>query len=110
MKTYNSYLFVIVVTFLIGCESSPISSGVLNDVSTTIEFQLATDSYVTIKIENSYNTVVETPMDNVICKAGFHGTTLKINNLPAGIYTAFLEIKEIASGKVHKSTRTMLLM
>lgn len=106
MKTSICYLFIIVATIHIGCKSSPLSLG--NTGTATIIIDIRAISYVSIKVENCYNTVVASMQDG-LWAIGSYPIAFDESNLPEGIYIAFIEIKEIHSRKVSKSTQMLLL-
>lgn len=98
------YLLLVVLTFLaIGCNSS-----IVDDPSATIRFLVTETSHVKLYVENSYDTIVATLVDEVK-QAGAYEVNFDINNLAEGIYFYTLELKG-ESGSYTKTTKNMLLI
>ena len=100
----NYLIFAITALFLFGCKSS-----MLVDPSTSIKYSLPERSHVIITIENSYNTVVKTLIDNEQLP-GYYTVSFDSANLAEGVYFYTIECKGIGSDYYYKMTRTMLLV
>jgi hypothetical protein len=100
----KNYIFVIAITVLIfGCNSS-----IVDDPSTTIKFSVAETAHVKLYVENSYDTIVTTLVDQVLA-AGNYSVSFDTNNLAEGIYFYTLELKG-ESGSYSKTTKNMMLI
>lgn len=98
------YLFVIVLTFLvIGCNSS-----IVDDPTTTIKYSVPELSHVKLYVENSYDTIVATLVDQVLA-AGHYSVSFDTNNLAEGIYFYTIEFKQ-ENGSQLKMIRQILLI
>ncbi len=87
-----------------GCRSS-----IVDDPTTTITYALAEQSYVTLTVENSYNTIVATPVKSVQ-NAGQYAVSFDASHLSEGIYFYTLDAKSLTGSRHYISTRQMLLI
>jgi len=100
----KKYILVIAITVLIfGCNSS-----IVDDPATTIQYSVPERSQVKLYVENSYDTIIATLVDEVQM-AGYYQVSFEINNLAEGIYFYTLELKG-ESGSYSKTTKNMLLI
>jgi hypothetical protein len=97
-------LALLFTTLLVSCKSS-----IVPDPTTTITFQVDQPSNVKLEIENSYNTVVATPVNGYL-GAGMHAVSFDANGFPSGVYFYMLECKGTNSNYYLKTTKTMLLI
>jgi hypothetical protein len=104
----KSYLFSISVLLLLllipGCRSS-----ILDDPSTSIDYQIPEKSHVTLTIENNYNTIILTPVDKDLT-AGNYEVNFDASHLLAGVYFYTIEARGINSNYYYKSTKKLLLI
>ena len=89
---------------LCGCRSS-----ILEDPSITIQYSVPQAAHVTLNIENSYNTVIATPVD-AVQDAGFYRASFDATGVQEGAYFYTLEYRGVNSNYYFKSTRTFLLL
>ena len=89
---------------LVGCQSS-----ILDDPSTTIQFQVPEPAHVKLTIENSYNTVVATLVDGDL-DPGYYSAFWDGNGVPSGIYFYTMEARGLNSNYYLKQTRQMLVL
>lgn len=100
----KKYIFVIGITVLIfGCNSS-----IVDDPATTIQYSVPEQSHVKLYVENSYDTIIATLVDEVQM-AGYYQVSFEINNLAEGIYFYTLKMTG-ESGNVTESTRHIILI
>lgn len=100
----KKYLFVIAITVLIiGCNSS-----IIDDPSTKINFSVPELSQVKLYVENSYDTIVATLVDQVLA-AGNYSVNFETNDLAEGIYFYTIEFKP-ENGSQIKMIKQMLLI
>ncbi|MFA6540770.1 MAG: hypothetical protein WCT99_04145 [Bacteroidota bacterium] len=98
-------LFILASMMVIsGCRSS-----ILDDPTTSISYSIPGRSHVTVKVENSYSTVVATLVD-ADQVAGFYMVNLDASHLPEGIYFYTLEARGIDYPTYFSSTKRMLLI
>lgn len=90
--------------FVMGCRSS-----ILEDPTMTISYSLGQRAHVLLTVENSYNTVVATPV-NEDQAPGAHSATFNADSLPEGIYFYTLECKGIGNNYYFKSTNNLILL
>lgn len=102
----KKYLFLIVVTplLLAGCRSS-----ILQDPTTMISYTVPQTSHVTLTVENSYNTVVMTPVDT-IQQAGNYMVALSMSSFQEGVYFYTLQCNGVGNSYYSKVTQPMLLL
>ena len=103
MKTLT-LSFAFSVLLLWGCRSS-----ILDDPTTTIRYVIEEPSHVKLTIENSYNTIIMTPVDEDM-EAGIHQTSVSMSNLTEGIYFYTLECRGTRSAFFSRETHQMLLL
>jgi len=100
----KKYIFVIAITVLIfGCNSS-----IVDDPAATIQYSVPEQSHVKLYVENSYDTIIATLVDEVQM-AGYYQVSFEINNLAEGIYFYTLKMTG-ESGNVTESTRHIILI
>ncbi len=88
---------------LFGCKSS-----ILYDPSIIIRYSVPETSMVKLTIENSYNTIILTPVDKVQ-NAGSYSINFDSSNLPEGVYFYTVELKGVNSTYYSKTTKKILL-
>jgi hypothetical protein len=99
------YLALLLLLFLFyGCESS-----IVDDPSTTIRFSVSERSHVKLTIENSYNTLIATLVDEELF-AGNYEVVFDANNLAEGVYFYTLELNGIDGDFYSKVTKAMVLV
>ena len=104
MKKYFA-LFILISLISCGCRSS-----ILDDPSTIIDYSIPQKSIVTLTIENSYNTVIATPVDHVVFDAGSRMVTVDGSKWLSGVYYYTIEYKGVNSNYYYKTTKKMLLI
>ena len=87
-----------------GCKSS-----ILDDPSTKIVFSIPQRAYVKLMVENSYNTIIATLVDEQMV-AGTYSVNFDSENLAEGVYFYITEVRGIDDGSYYKITRQMLLI
>lgn len=97
-------LFSLTVVFIIGCESSN-----LVDPSTVISYTIEEKAHVKLNVENSYNTIIKTLVDEEQ-NAGIYSVSFAVNNLAEGVYFYIIEAKGIESNYYYKSTKHLFLV
>lgn len=101
MKKY--LVLIILAFFAIGCNSS-----IVDDPTTIIKYSVPELSHVKLYVENSYDTVVATLVDQVLA-AGHYSVSFDTNNLAEGIYFYSIEFTP-ENGSQIKMIRHMLLI
>ncbi len=100
----KKYLLIIILTaFISGCNSS-----IVDDPAAVIRFSVPESSHVKLQVENSYDTIIATLVDEVKA-AGVYQVQFDINNLAEGIYFYTLKMTG-ESGNVTESTRHIILI
>ena len=102
MRRYS--FFGGILLLLSGCRST-----IVDDPSTTISFIVEQRSHVRLEIENSYNTIVAVPVDQ-ICDPGVFTATLNESYWTEGVYFYTLECTGINSNYHVKITKQMILI
>jgi PBP1b-binding outer membrane lipoprotein LpoB len=98
------YLLIIVLTvFIFGCNSS-----IVDDPAKNIMYSVPEQSQVKLYVENSYDTIIATLVDEVQM-AGNYQVSFEINNLAEGIYFYTLKMTG-ESGKKYDMTKQMILI
>ncbi len=99
------YLALLLLLFLFyGCESS-----IVDDPSTVINYSVSERSHVKLTIENSYNTLIATLVDEEQF-AGTYQASFEADNLAEGIYFYTLELNGIDGDFYSKVTKAMVLV
>jgi len=96
--------FLACLLFVVGCRST-----ILEDPTTTISYSLDQRAHVLLTVENSYNTVVTT-LVNEDQTPGTHSATFNAESLPEGIYFYTLECKGIGNNYYLKLTKNIILL
>jgi hypothetical protein len=109
IKISHQSLPYILLLFLLTLSLNGCRSSILDDPSTTIDYQIPEDSHVKMTIENNYNTVVAIPVDQDQ-SAGYYSVNFNASNLLEGVYYYTLEAKGINNNYYYKSTKHMLLI
>jgi hypothetical protein len=91
-------------TILFGCKSS-----IVDDPSLSIRYSVPELSMVKLTIENSYNTIILTPVDKEQ-NAGAYEINFDAYNLPEGVYFYTVELKGINSDYYSKTTKQLFLV
>ena len=102
MKTLK-FLFIFCLINFIGCNSS-----ILDDPSTTIRYSIPESGHVKLTVENSYNTLIATLVDENQ-SAGAHEINFDASNLAEGIYF-YTIVFNGESGSYYKAQRHLLLL
>ena len=98
------YLLIIVLAYVIfGCNSS-----IVDDPTTSIKYSVPEPSHVKLYVENSYDTIVATLVDQ-IQQAGAYSVSFDANNLAEGVYFYTLKM-EGESGAKYDITKQMLII
>ena len=103
MKVFYFAILILTVT-LIGCKSS-----ILDDPSITIKYSVPEKSIVKLTIENSYNTIIATPVDKEQ-NAGAYSVYLDESYYAEGVYFYTIELKGVNSTYYSKITKNLLLV
>ncbi len=101
MKKY--LLLIILTVFIHGCNSS-----IVDDPTAVIRFSVPETSHVKLHVENSYDTIVATLVDEVK-QAGVYQVAFDISNLAEGIYFYTLKMTG-ESGKKYDMTKQIILI
>ena len=102
MKTVKIFINIAML-LLISCNSS-----ILDDPSTVIKFTVPETGHVKLEVENSYNTLIATLVDEEK-SPGVYEVSFDASNLAEGIYFYTLELRG-ESGSYSKSTKHLLLI
>jgi hypothetical protein len=103
MKIFYLTALLFIALFY-GCESS-----ILDDPATVIKYTVSERSSVKLTIENSYNTLIATLVDQEQF-AGVYEVEFDVSNLAEGIYFYTLELKGIESDFYSKVTKPIILV
>jgi len=96
-------IFFFNLIFLLGCNSS-----ILDDPAISINFRVTESGHVKLTIENSYDTLIMTLVDEEKTP-GVYQVSFDASNLAEGIYFYTLEQRG-ESGSYSKSTKHLLLI
>jgi hypothetical protein len=99
---------VFIITIAAAAIIGSCRSSIVDDPSTNIQYSITRQSYVKLTVENSYNTVVATPVDGIMA-AGTHSVNVNMDNLLEGVYFYILEYTEVSTGLHYKSEKMFLL-
>ena len=99
----KKYFLMVFLSILIGCNSS-----ILDDPAAVIPFSVPEPAHVKVTVENSYNTIIAILVDDDL-PAGTFSAQLDISSLAEGMYFYIIEIKP-ESGSQIKMTKHMLLV
>jgi hypothetical protein len=97
-------LIAAVILMLYGCRSS-----IVDDPTTSIAYAIQEKSYVTLTVENSYDTIIAKPV-NGVQDAGVYSVSFDASHLPEGMYFYTIEIRGIDTPTKFSSTKMMLLI
>jgi len=103
MKIFYSAPLLFLILFY-GCESS-----ILDDPSTVIKYSVPERSSVKLTVENSYNTLIATLVDEEQF-AGYYELNFEMTNLAEGIYFYTIELNGTDSDFYSKVTKAMVLV
>jgi uncharacterized protein YcfL len=103
----KSFLVLITIVILVGCESSVLDSYDSNPPE--IMYSLPVDSYVKLILENSFNTIVFTLVDTQQ-SAGVHSVTVNTVGLTEGFYFYTLTARGVNDNTFFEATRRMILI
>ncbi|MBI5471360.1 MAG: hypothetical protein HY961_03345 [Ignavibacteriae bacterium] len=103
-KTYSGIALIAIALIAYGCRSS-----VLDDPVAIIRFNVQQRSHVKLTIENSYNSVVATLVDEVR-DAGSYSVVFGADSLFEGVYFYTVECKGVDSAYYSKSTSQFLVI
>ena len=98
---YPKILFMMFIFF--SCESSN-----LVDPSTTISYKIEEDAHVKLEVENSYNTIIKTLVDEEQ-SAGSYQVQFDAQNLAEGVYLYTIEANGVHSDYYFIETKHLLL-
>jgi len=102
--TKIKYIVLLFSFLLISCKSS-----ILDDPSTVINYSIAERSHVKLMVENMYNTIVATLVDQEL-NAGYYSADFNSDNLAEGIYFYTLEARGLENSSYYKNTKQILLV
>jgi len=110
MTVMMKFIFTafIAVVFLIGCESS-ISNADTPGPTTRISFSITVDSYVKLTLENSYNTIVKTLVDDQL-PAGTYQVEIDSYTLSEGVYFYTLVARALNNSSYFETTKRIILI
>lgn len=97
-------LLILAACLLAGCRSS-----ILDDPSTTIGYAVNEPAHVRLTVENSYNTVVATLVDEDK-QAGYYSVAFSMEGLTEGFYFYTLEVRGTRSNSTSTVTRHFLVL
>jgi hypothetical protein len=105
MRIRTTLLIVTAALFFAGgCRSS-----ILDDPTTTIMYSVDENSFVTLQVENSYDTVVATLVDGPL-NSGYYSVSFNVSGLTEGIYYYTLTLRSLSTSKVLSIKKKMLLI
>ncbi len=85
------------------------NSSILADPAIIIQFNLSQRSQVKLTVENSYDTIISTLLDQEL-SAGTHRVEFNTVNLAEGVYFYTIEIIGIEKSNYSRSTKNFLLV
>jgi len=94
---------------LTGCESSSPTGPLPQESIVRINYKVPENSYVKLTVENSYNTIVATPVDG-IKNAGYYSVSINFSNFNSGVYFYTLEVRSLNSKNYREVTYAMLMV
>jgi len=94
---------------VLACIVSGCRSSILEDPSISIQYSVPQAAHVTLNIENSYNTVIATPVDADLA-AGHYVASFDASGVQEGAYFYTLEIRGVNNNYYSRSTRIFLLL
>ena len=100
-------LLILLTLFTSGCRSSIVEAPPPHSVS--VYFPVQEFSHVKLTVENSYHTVIKTPIDENKMP-GYYMESIKSSDMPAGIYYATVECKGINSNYYNVITTRILII
>jgi hypothetical protein len=95
--------FIVSLINFVGCNSS-----ILDDPSTKIQYSIPESGHVSLTVENSYNTIIATLVDENQ-SAGTHSVTFDTLNLAEGIYFYTLLFNG-ENGSHYKAQKHLILL
>ncbi len=98
------FSLILLTLFLTGCRSS-----ILDDPSMVVSFTVAQRSHVKLTIENSYNTVIATLIDDDL-SPGSYRANFNSNDLQEGVYFSTLESTTLYTNQSTTRTKSLLLI
>jgi hypothetical protein len=101
------FIFVFFILTISGCRSSILDNPF--SYTHTIEYSVPMESHVKLTIENNYNTVVATPVDE-IKSAGYWNITINSSDYQAGVYFYTIESQGINNIYYNKITKHFLFV
>jgi hypothetical protein len=96
-------LFIFGIINFVGCNSS-----ILDDPSTTIKYSIPESGHVNLTVENSYNTLIATLVDENQ-SAGAHEVTFDASNLAEGTYF-YTILFNGENGSYYKAQKYLILL
>ena len=96
-------LFIFFLFVFFSCNSS-----IVDDPTTTINYSIPEEGHVKLTVENSYNTVIATLIDDNQ-SAGSHSVIFDASNLAEGIYF-YTIVFNGESGSYYKVQRHLILL
>jgi len=100
---------IILLQALLTCMVYGCRSSILEDPAISIRYSVPQAAHVTLNIENSYNTVIATPVDADLA-AGYYVASFDASGVQEGAYFYTLEIRGINNNYYSRSTRIFLLL
>jgi hypothetical protein len=103
----KSFLVLIIIVILVGCESSVLDTYKSSPPS--ILYSLQTNSYVKLIFENSYNTIIYVLVDGEQA-AGVYQIDVPTDELTEGIYFYTLTARGVNDKSYFEATKRMILI
>lgn len=85
----------LLTTMLVGCRSSPVEPG--SQTTMHVSYSIPNTSHVTIRIVNSYNTIVSTLVDSTQSR-GVYSISWDTADYPSGVYFYYFSIVPEGNG------------
>ncbi len=105
MATAGLTIFALTI-LLTGCKSSPVSPS--SGATITVEYNIPSQSHVTLTVSNSYNTVVATLVDSTE-SPGVHSVSWSTAEYPAGIYFYTFIATPVGGGTTLRLTKKLII-
>ena len=102
------YFLLIIPILFIGCKSTILNADSPRQ-SININYSLASDAYVKLTLENSYNTIVAILVDAQQA-AGVHQVSFDSYKFPEGVYFYTLIARGVGDNSYFEATRKIILI
>ncbi len=107
MKIFSFTTILLFAIILFGCKSSILDDPSIGIIG--IRYSVPEISMVKLTIENSYNTIILTPVDKEQ-NAGTYEVNFDASNFSEGVYFYTIELKGVNSAFYSKTTKNLLLV